>query len=172
MVWWWIGFLIVTDMFFVFLAVSKIIKYWRIRMLQGRIRRLVDEVMTLEDLINDPGLRLDNVGLRSEDVDRIEDIVYNKAMIDLGKGNLDVCPICCEEFQEGNYVKALPVCKHIFHEKCVKEWLMMNPLCPMCRGNVRTNLGLTMDDWNEEFDLRIDERMTDLEANLLAPRVY
>nr|CAD1834810.1 unnamed protein product [Ananas comosus var. bracteatus] len=48
----------------------------------------------------------------------------------------DRCPICFDEFCEGESpfvdFKLLP-CGHGFHRSCVVEWLRKNPTCPTCR---------------------------------------
>ena len=43
------------------------------------------------------------------------------------------CPICLED--NNTKQKQLPICKHIFHESCLNEWLNINPICPLCRTN-------------------------------------
>ena len=45
------------------------------------------------------------------------------------------CIICQEEKRD--QWRALP-CAHIFHDKCVKEWLQQNPSCPVCRTTFPT----------------------------------
>jgi len=43
------------------------------------------------------------------------------------------CTVCMAEITEG---KELP-CGHIFHLRCLKEWLRRNPICPTCRHPIR-----------------------------------
>ncbi|CAG9334216.1 unnamed protein product [Blepharisma stoltei] len=44
------------------------------------------------------------------------------------------CAICSEEFQISDKVCALPCDgRHIFHENCIKNWLKVNAICPLCR---------------------------------------
>ncbi len=46
---------------------------------------------------------------------------------------MKTCPICCDDFQEGQEVRTLP-CNHIFHPHCVDPWLLnLSGVCPMCR---------------------------------------
>jgi len=48
------------------------------------------------------------------------------------------CSICIENVENTNHIVIMP-CKHIFHKKCIKPWLVQkvilgeNPQCPMCR---------------------------------------
>ena len=52
------------------------------------------------------------------------------------KSELDVCPICREHFKVGEYFRELPICKHIFHKKCIDKWFykdIKNMKCPICR---------------------------------------
>jgi len=47
-----------------------------------------------------------------------------------------VCNICLDEFEEEHFITILP-CKHIFHSKCIEEWLSKyNQTCPICRKKV------------------------------------
>ncbi|XP_057795325.1 NEP1-interacting protein-like 1 [Salvia miltiorrhiza] len=46
------------------------------------------------------------------------------------------CSICLEDLKNGEVVRWLPRCKHIFHVECVDEWLMRQGSCPICRKNV------------------------------------
>jgi len=49
-----------------------------------------------------------------------------------------ICSICIENIENTNHIVIMP-CKHIFHKKCIKPWLVQkvilgkNPHCPMCR---------------------------------------
>jgi hypothetical protein len=50
--------------------------------------------------------------------------------------NLDVCSICCDYFKVEEYFRELPICKHIFHKKCIDKWFykdIKNMKCPICR---------------------------------------
>ncbi|KAL3903512.1 MAG: hypothetical protein SGPRY_011645, partial [Prymnesium sp.] len=48
--------------------------------------------------------------------------------------------VCLETFAQG-FQKPRPMrlpvcelpCKHLFHKKCVSEWLKRDPRCPNCR---------------------------------------
>ncbi|KAJ1397771.1 Zinc finger, RING-type [Sesbania bispinosa] len=43
------------------------------------------------------------------------------------------CVICLEEFREGDMVKVIPYCTHVFHPECIDTWLAAHVTCPICR---------------------------------------
>ncbi len=43
------------------------------------------------------------------------------------------CGICCESLSNGEIIRHLPNCKHIFHTGCIKRWLKNHQTCPLCR---------------------------------------
>ena len=47
------------------------------------------------------------------------------------------CPICCCDYQQDEHLAQMPCNpKHIFHSKCIGEWLNNNDLCPLCKANI------------------------------------
>ncbi|KAG6484807.1 hypothetical protein ZIOFF_053332 [Zingiber officinale] len=42
------------------------------------------------------------------------------------------CSICLDDFDAATRVLAMP-CRHLFHEVCLKEWLLQSNSCPLCR---------------------------------------
>ena len=49
-----------------------------------------------------------------------------------------VCTICLEDFKDGKSNVTLTPCQHVFHFKCLSNWLMknvLNPKCPNCNHN-------------------------------------
>uniref|UniRef100_A0A7N0TSW0 RING-type E3 ubiquitin transferase n=1 Tax=Kalanchoe fedtschenkoi TaxID=63787 RepID=A0A7N0TSW0_KALFE len=45
------------------------------------------------------------------------------------------CPVCLTEFEEGEGVKMLPSCQHLFHPECIDTWLLSRASCPVCRAS-------------------------------------
>ena len=66
-------------------------------------------------------------------------IKYNKSL-ETKYGNYStICTICIEEFKEGKSKVSFTPCQHVFHYKCLKDWLMknvLNPKCPNCNYNL------------------------------------
>ncbi|KAM7494914.1 hypothetical protein LguiB_029523 [Lonicera macranthoides] len=50
-----------------------------------------------------------------------------------------VCPVCLSEFEEGEDLRTLPECMHIFHVQCIDMWLYSHLNCPMCRTDARVS---------------------------------
>jgi len=46
------------------------------------------------------------------------------------------CSICLETYRSGQEVSILS-CSHEYHSSCIKEWMMKNRSCPMCRKDIR-----------------------------------
>ncbi|KAG8077965.1 hypothetical protein GUJ93_ZPchr0007g3611 [Zizania palustris] len=46
------------------------------------------------------------------------------------------CAICLGAMQEGDVVRVLPSCGHVFHVACVDKWLASSSSCPVCRAAV------------------------------------
>ncbi|XP_042374429.1 RING-H2 finger protein ATL70-like [Zingiber officinale] len=47
------------------------------------------------------------------------------------------CAVCLSPVAEGEMVRQLLVCNHLFHVECVDLWLFSNPTCPLCRTNAK-----------------------------------
>ena len=44
------------------------------------------------------------------------------------------CAVCISSYKEGDILKILPNCHHIFHIDCISQWLTEHSnLCPLCR---------------------------------------
>ena len=50
--------------------------------------------------------------------------------------DVETCPICIDQFKEGEYYRLLH-CKHTFHKKCIDQWFKKDHFdCPMCRTKI------------------------------------
>lgn len=49
----------------------------------------------------------------------------------------DMCPICRDDINNYNIIRKIKKCNHIFHQKCLDNWLKDNVTCPNCRQDIR-----------------------------------
>ncbi|XP_071688382.1 uncharacterized protein [Rutidosis leptorrhynchoides] len=55
-------------------------------------------------------------------------ITYKKSDYDESE-----CAVCLGDVENGDNVRLLPNCKHLFHVKCIDEWFVGHTSCPVCR---------------------------------------
>ncbi|KAL4567343.1 hypothetical protein LXL04_022926 [Taraxacum kok-saghyz] len=46
----------------------------------------------------------------------------------------EICVICQSEFEKEKL--AVLQCQHRYHPRCIKEWLLLQNVCPICKGEV------------------------------------
>ncbi|XP_047948472.1 RING-H2 finger protein ATL16-like isoform X2 [Salvia hispanica] len=46
------------------------------------------------------------------------------------------CAVCLNEFQQGEKLRQIPNCCHVFHIDCIDIWLQNNANCPLCRTSI------------------------------------
>ncbi|KAM5559661.1 RING-H2 finger protein ATL5 [Rosa sericea] len=46
------------------------------------------------------------------------------------------CVICLGELEDGDMVRLLPNCKHVFHNPCIDKWFLAHTNCPVCRAPI------------------------------------
>jgi E3 ubiquitin-protein ligase ATL41 len=51
-------------------------------------------------------------------------------------GGSTECAICLGAVEQGDTVRVLPACGHVFHVPCVDTWLTSSSSCPVCRAGV------------------------------------
>ena len=85
-----------------------------------------EQLLQLEDNMGNV-----NKGLSKKQFDKLPFVKYDKNKY---SENYQ-CIICMEEFQKNEKVKLLP-CGHIFHDNCIKEWLMKQKSCPFCKSEI------------------------------------
>jgi hypothetical protein len=49
--------------------------------------------------------------------------------------NYEICVICREKTGVNEIVVKNKVCRHLFHECCIKNWVVIKKECPICRLN-------------------------------------
>ncbi|XP_076895772.1 uncharacterized protein LOC143548524 [Bidens hawaiensis] len=98
---------------------------------QYRDMRLDIDSMSYEDLLN-LGERIGSVstGLSEDNMSK-----YLMEKVHSYDENLEEvsCPICLEEYKDGDKIGRMGKCGHDYHVDCIKKWLLMKKLCPICK---------------------------------------
>jgi len=74
---------------------------------------------------------------RDESIVINDNIILNNEQIVTNEDNLHCCPICLNEF-EGTVIIG-KYCSHVFHSKCLLDWLQLQDICPCCRVQMITS---------------------------------
>jgi hypothetical protein len=84
---------------------------------------------------------LSNAHIKSDDakfISRLYDKHFKKTTYN-GLGNRFahvMCIVCLCDFENGEGLRKIGACKHIFHEKCFNMWLLKDKSCPFCKENL------------------------------------
>ncbi|KAJ3694222.1 hypothetical protein LUZ60_009702 [Juncus effusus] len=78
------------------------------------------------------------VGLDPQLIAQLPAFPYRRTSIDtstdIDAGSVE-CSICLSVLEEGENVRLIPNCNHLFHQECIDVWLSTNASCPVCRGD-------------------------------------
>ncbi|GJN19468.1 hypothetical protein PR202_gb06747 [Eleusine coracana subsp. coracana] len=79
-------------------------------------------------------------GLSPSAVAALPSFVYRRsvaAVVGEGSGRgWAQCAVCLSLVQEGEVLRRLPPCMHLFHVGCIDMWLRSHSTCPLCRATV------------------------------------
>jgi hypothetical protein len=91
------------------------------------------EINDYEDLLNyERHLNEDHNGYNEGDIKEIRQAKFGELSVQDRRNVADdaVCSICCDNYSHSDQVKVLD-CTHIYHVKCIGEWLKRNKNCPL-----------------------------------------
>ena len=80
-----------------------------------------------------------------------------KSEQDSNKLEYPECSICLMEINEGEDTILIP-CGHMFHDKCVTQWLKMHNTCPLCRFELPTD--------DEDYERQRNQRNQQRDENM------
>lgn len=60
------------------------------------------------------------------------------------------CPITLDEFQNGDVVRQIIPCGHIFQETALRNWFSRNVRCPVCRYDIRDYIPNNREQYNND----------------------
>lgn len=124
-----------TCMFYLFLAVCGVfILLACYRAIQRRYfdylaRQNPRRQLPTENRFHETPSQLRSVGLASA-------VIHSLPAIQLKGSDAMDCAVCLGEFGEGEWVRLLPNCAHLFHVSCIDVWFREHSTCPLCRMDV------------------------------------
>uniref|UniRef100_A0A0V0IRQ1 RING-type E3 ubiquitin transferase n=1 Tax=Solanum chacoense TaxID=4108 RepID=A0A0V0IRQ1_SOLCH len=86
-----------------------------------------EELLALEEHIGNVNTGLSEEIILGRMKQRKHEPVYGGS-----SSNTDPCCICREEYTSGDYMGILD-CGHEFHSSCIKQWLILKNVCPICK---------------------------------------
>ncbi|XP_015574393.1 E3 ubiquitin-protein ligase MBR2 isoform X1 [Ricinus communis] len=86
-----------------------------------------EELLALEERIGDV-----NTGLSEGTILKLMKQQKYVFMIADNPADLEPCSICQEEYVDGDDLGTLD-CGHVFHTNCIKQWLVLKNICPICK---------------------------------------
>ncbi|KAM7279352.1 hypothetical protein ACFE04_006486 [Oxalis oulophora] len=86
---------------------------------------------------NNNNTESDSAGLDESVIKSIKVIKFKRTGDD--DDGFEDCSVCLSEFEQGEDLRLLPKCRHVFHVHCIDLWFKGNSTCPVCRANVNNN---------------------------------
>ncbi|XP_020587800.1 RING-H2 finger protein ATL2-like [Phalaenopsis equestris] len=74
-------------------------------------------------------------GLDAAAIEKLPTFPYRRP--EDGGGGSPECAVCLSAAEEGEMVRMLPQCKHLFHVGCIDMWLYSHSTCPVCRAEAK-----------------------------------
>ncbi len=137
---------------YIIFVLGKINAYYIIDILKG-IWKLLKLLIKIYDNYNSSNYINNLVDYKSITI--FENIIKNYPNITVEenekiKNELSViCNICLYEIENGKYLS----CGHIFHIKCIKEWIMVNSNCPICKSPIIKENGINSKFYNQQLGI-------------------
>jgi len=71
---------------------------------------------------------------------------------------INICNICLSEIEKGKYLN----CGHVFHLKCIKEWVSLNAKCPICKSSIITDQNIRSRFFNQRLGLNANNNANNI----------
>lgn len=89
-----------------------------------------------EAIFDDPSLQFHSHGLASPIVRSLPITQFKMKNEEELRTSDNECAVCLSEFQDGESLKHLPNCTHVFHIACIDIWFQSHSNCPICRSHI------------------------------------
>ncbi|EEF31275.1 RING-H2 finger protein ATL66 [Ricinus communis] len=89
-----------------------------------------------ESNIQDSSLQIHSHGLESTIMHSLPITQFKNKKEEEPRVSNNECAVCLGEYEEGEWLKHLPNCAHVFHVACIDTWFQTHSNCPLCRSHV------------------------------------
>ncbi|KAG0495902.1 hypothetical protein HPP92_000593 [Vanilla planifolia] len=123
--------------------------------LYTRYRRRYDGVdryvVTAAALRSGPSPAVAVAGLAPATIAALPSFAYQGA----GGGGEAECAVCLSAAEEGELMRLLPGCRHVFHVACIDMWLYSHSTCPVCRAEAKAEIKVAAQEGVKEGSSRV-----------------
>ena len=150
------GMVIMLVVYSLSLLYRRIITTWRQEALLKMKKSVVCQKMLIYSRVSDHSCEFPSKKVVSNDMADEETLIMNETSInsvDSYSSISDIsleqdskeslgCIICWSAYKKGDEVCwSKYSCNHVFHSKCLEQWIARKTLCPVCRGDFSDNTG-------------------------------
>ena len=76
----------------------------------------------------------DDQTLNIDDLQKLlKPFAYSMRNTNIEKFEQDTCSICIDTLDNGEKLRRIPMCQHLFHDECQISWLNNEQICPNCK---------------------------------------
>ena len=86
-----------------------------------------------------PRMTVENRALSPEHFSRSTELYIYGSSTDTSGNERERCPICFDEFQQGEHTTRILHCGHIFKTVPLNNWFLRSSTCPVCRYDLNTS---------------------------------
>ncbi|KAG7013994.1 E3 ubiquitin-protein ligase ATL6, partial [Cucurbita argyrosperma subsp. argyrosperma] len=79
---------------------------------------------------------VENIKNEVSHIMQIPTVTYKKENENEETNTESECVLCLSPFEDGECIRQLPSCNHVFHASCIDVWLSSHSECPLCRTPV------------------------------------
>ncbi|XP_076945520.1 RING-H2 finger protein ATL40-like [Bidens hawaiensis] len=109
-------------------ATALAVIFYHLLLVRYCIRRHAARMAALQTFTGEETL----TGVDDKTLSTIPIITYKKPNPELVSDQTE-CAVCLADLEDGENVRLLPECKHLFHVGCIDEWFDGHTSCPVCR---------------------------------------
>jgi hypothetical protein len=140
-----IGMILLAGLFCFFIVFCIAKKFQRSRLRQRTLMRMILARQRSENNSEEQPASSEGSEINEEEENKKKIYILLKTELsqkifikEYGLKDGNICTICIENFKENKSKVSVTPCQHVFHFKCLSNWLfknVMNPKCPNCNYN-------------------------------------